>query len=169
MKSSVDLRDLCGPFRLKRITSGSPKKAKAASSSVELNGRNVRRGVLRGCILKGSAGSGDPNVAKVGGNETFGRQDRVDHGGGLGDWPDHGADACRGRRKCCCHGYQSGRCEEPSPKPSVKAMALAHDVTDEAAWVSALDQAVARFGGLHILVNCAGDSHDRLRRGHLPG
>jgi NAD(P)-dependent dehydrogenase (short-subunit alcohol dehydrogenase family) len=37
-----------------------------------------------------------------------------------------------------------------------KAMALAHDVTDEAAWVSALDQAVARFGGLHILVNCAG-------------
>ena len=37
-----------------------------------------------------------------------------------------------------------------------KAMALAHDVTDEAAWISALDQAVARFGGLHILVNCAG-------------
>lgn len=36
------------------------------------------------------------------------------------------------------------------------ALALAHDVTDEAAWKSALDQAVAEFGGLHVLVNCAG-------------
>lgn len=36
------------------------------------------------------------------------------------------------------------------------ALALAHDVTDEAAWKSVLDQAAAEFGGLHVLVNCAG-------------
>jgi NAD(P)-dependent dehydrogenase (short-subunit alcohol dehydrogenase family) len=34
--------------------------------------------------------------------------------------------------------------------------AFAHDVTDEAAWVSVVDQAVAAIGGLSILVNNAG-------------
>ena len=34
--------------------------------------------------------------------------------------------------------------------------AFAHDVTDEAAWVSVLEQAVAAMGGLSILVNNAG-------------
>lgn len=35
-------------------------------------------------------------------------------------------------------------------------IALAHDVTDESAWMSALDQTVTQLGGLHVLVNCAG-------------
>lgn len=38
------------------------------------------------------------------------------------------------------------------------AIALAHDVTDESAWTSTLEQTVARFGGLHVLVNCAGSA-----------
>jgi NAD(P)-dependent dehydrogenase (short-subunit alcohol dehydrogenase family) len=33
---------------------------------------------------------------------------------------------------------------------------IAHDVTDEDAWRSAIGSAVDAFGGLHILVNCAG-------------
>ena len=36
------------------------------------------------------------------------------------------------------------------------AFAFAHDVTDEAEWVSVIDQAVAAMGGLSILVNNAG-------------
>jgi len=36
------------------------------------------------------------------------------------------------------------------------AFAFAHDVTDEAQWVSVIDQAVAAMGGLSILVNNAG-------------
>ncbi len=36
------------------------------------------------------------------------------------------------------------------------AGAFAHDVTSEAQWQAALDEAVRRFGGLHILVNNAG-------------
>ncbi|MGB0627648.1 MAG: SDR family oxidoreductase, partial [Alphaproteobacteria bacterium] len=36
------------------------------------------------------------------------------------------------------------------------AVAIAHDVTDETAWTMALDTVVAAFGGLHVLVNCAG-------------
>ncbi len=38
------------------------------------------------------------------------------------------------------------------------AIAFRHDVTDEGAWVDVLDQAVAAFGGLHVLVNNAGIS-----------
>ena len=40
------------------------------------------------------------------------------------------------------------------------AFAFAHDVTDEAAWVSVIDQAVAAMGGLSILVNNAGIGGD---------
>jgi NAD(P)-dependent dehydrogenase (short-subunit alcohol dehydrogenase family) len=36
------------------------------------------------------------------------------------------------------------------------AVAFAHDVTDEAQWVSVIDQAVTAMGGLSILVNNAG-------------
>ena len=36
------------------------------------------------------------------------------------------------------------------------AVAIAHDVTNEAAWIDALDKTVSRFDGLHVLVNCAG-------------
>ncbi|NJC40637.1 NAD(P)-dependent dehydrogenase (short-subunit alcohol dehydrogenase family) [Brevundimonas alba] len=36
------------------------------------------------------------------------------------------------------------------------AFAFAHDVTEEAAWVSVIDQSVAAMGGLSILVNNAG-------------
>jgi len=36
------------------------------------------------------------------------------------------------------------------------AFAFGHDVTDEAQWISVLDQAVAAMGGLSILVNNAG-------------
>jgi NAD(P)-dependent dehydrogenase (short-subunit alcohol dehydrogenase family) len=36
------------------------------------------------------------------------------------------------------------------------ALALRHDVTDEARWPAVLDETVARFGALHILVNNAG-------------
>jgi len=36
------------------------------------------------------------------------------------------------------------------------AFAFAHDVTDEADWVSVVDQAVAAMGGLSILINNAG-------------
>ncbi len=36
------------------------------------------------------------------------------------------------------------------------AVALAHDVTDAAAWSAALEGTMAEFGGLHILVNNAG-------------
>jgi len=36
------------------------------------------------------------------------------------------------------------------------AIALAHDVTEVAAWSAALDATLAAFGGLHILVNNAG-------------
>jgi len=36
------------------------------------------------------------------------------------------------------------------------AMAIAHDVTGEEQWIAALDHAVSRFGGLHVLVNNAG-------------
>ncbi len=36
------------------------------------------------------------------------------------------------------------------------AIALAHDVTEAAAWSAALERTVAEFGGLHILVNNAG-------------
>ncbi len=38
------------------------------------------------------------------------------------------------------------------------ALALGHDVTDEAAWQAAMAETEARFGGLHILVNNAGVS-----------
>jgi len=38
------------------------------------------------------------------------------------------------------------------------AVAIAHDVTDETAWTMALDTVVAAFGGLHVLVNCAGSA-----------
>jgi NAD(P)-dependent dehydrogenase (short-subunit alcohol dehydrogenase family) len=40
------------------------------------------------------------------------------------------------------------------------AFAFAHDVTDEAAWVSVIDRAVAAMGGLSILVNNAGIGGD---------
>lgn len=36
------------------------------------------------------------------------------------------------------------------------AIAIPHDVTNEDAWVSALDDTVNQLGGLHVLVNCAG-------------
>ncbi len=36
------------------------------------------------------------------------------------------------------------------------AKAIAHDVTDEEDWKQALAETVETFGGLHILVNCAG-------------
>ncbi|MBO6783547.1 MAG: glucose 1-dehydrogenase [Alphaproteobacteria bacterium] len=36
------------------------------------------------------------------------------------------------------------------------AIAVAHDVTDEDAWKHALSDTTEAFGGLHILVNCAG-------------
>ena len=36
------------------------------------------------------------------------------------------------------------------------AFAFAHDVTDEAQWISVIDQAVAAMGGLSILINNAG-------------
>ncbi len=36
------------------------------------------------------------------------------------------------------------------------AHAIAHDVRDEAAWTSSLQETVETFGGLHVLVNCAG-------------
>ena len=36
------------------------------------------------------------------------------------------------------------------------AIALRHDVTEEAAWTAALEATVAAFGGLHVLVNNAG-------------
>lgn len=36
------------------------------------------------------------------------------------------------------------------------AIAIRHDVTDEAAWTAALEATVAAFGGLHVLVNNAG-------------
>ncbi len=39
---------------------------------------------------------------------------------------------------------------------SATAMAFHHDVTDEARWQAVLEQTVARFGGLHVLVNNAG-------------
>lgn len=42
------------------------------------------------------------------------------------------------------------------------AFAFAHDVTDEAQWVSVIDQAVAAMGGLSILVNNAGIGGDLL-------
>ena len=38
------------------------------------------------------------------------------------------------------------------------AIAIAHDVTDETAWTMALNTVVAAFGGLHVLVNCAGSA-----------
>lgn len=38
--------------------------------------------------------------------------------------------------------------------------AFAHDVTDEAAWISVIDQAVSAMGGLSILVNNAGIGGD---------
>lgn len=38
------------------------------------------------------------------------------------------------------------------------AVAIAHEVTDETAWTMALDTVVAAFGGLHVLVNCAGSA-----------
>jgi len=40
------------------------------------------------------------------------------------------------------------------------AFAFAHDVTDEAEWVSVIDQAVAAMGGLSILINNAGIGGD---------
>ncbi|KQY72578.1 MULTISPECIES: SDR family oxidoreductase [unclassified Brevundimonas] len=40
------------------------------------------------------------------------------------------------------------------------AFAFAHDVTDEAAWISVIDQAAAAMGGLSILVNNAGIGGD---------
>lgn len=36
------------------------------------------------------------------------------------------------------------------------AVAIAHDVTQELAWTMALDTVVAAYGGLNVLVNCAG-------------
>ena len=39
-----------------------------------------------------------------------------------------------------------------------RAIALRHDVTDEAAWIDALKAVEAAFGGLHVLVNNAGIS-----------
>ncbi len=37
-----------------------------------------------------------------------------------------------------------------------EAFALRHDVTSEAEWQAAVDAVVARWGGLHILLNAAG-------------
>ena len=36
------------------------------------------------------------------------------------------------------------------------AVAIEHDVTDEAAWQKVLAETEDRLGGLHVLVNCAG-------------
>lgn len=36
------------------------------------------------------------------------------------------------------------------------AISITHDVTNENAWISALDGTVKQLGGLHVLVNCAG-------------
>lgn len=36
------------------------------------------------------------------------------------------------------------------------AIALEHDVTDEASWADVLAETESRLGGLHVLVNCAG-------------
>jgi NAD(P)-dependent dehydrogenase (short-subunit alcohol dehydrogenase family) len=35
-------------------------------------------------------------------------------------------------------------------------IAITQDVTDEQAWIAALDQTTAELGGIHVLVNCAG-------------
>ena len=43
------------------------------------------------------------------------------------------------------------------------AIAIAHDVTDETAWTMALNTVVAAFGGLHVLVNCAGSAKAGVR------
>lgn len=37
-----------------------------------------------------------------------------------------------------------------------ETIAIPHDVTDEQAWCSALEQTVSELGDLHVLVNCAG-------------
>ena len=36
------------------------------------------------------------------------------------------------------------------------AIAITHDVTGEDAWIAAIGRTVESFGGLHVLVNCAG-------------
>ena len=45
---------------------------------------------------------------------------------------------------------------EVATQIGASAIGIAHDVTSEDAWIDALDQTVAQFGKLHILVNCAG-------------
>lgn len=41
-------------------------------------------------------------------------------------------------------------------QPGHHALAVHLDVTDQASWAAAVDQTIAHYGGLHILVNCAG-------------
>jgi len=45
---------------------------------------------------------------------------------------------------------------EVAAQIGASAIGITHDVTSEDAWIAALDQTVAQFGKLHILVNCAG-------------
>lgn len=45
---------------------------------------------------------------------------------------------------------------EVAAQIGASALAITHDVTKEDAWTEALDETVAQFGKLHILVNCAG-------------
>lgn len=45
---------------------------------------------------------------------------------------------------------------EVAAQIGASAIGITHDVTNEDAWIDALDQTVAQFGKLHILVNCAG-------------
>jgi NAD(P)-dependent dehydrogenase (short-subunit alcohol dehydrogenase family) len=50
--------------------------------------------------------------------------------------------------------------------PEARLLVQAASVADEAAVAQALDAAVARFGAIHIVVNCAGVDADLLcRRG----
>lgn len=45
---------------------------------------------------------------------------------------------------------------EVAAQIGASAIGITHDVTNEDAWIDALDQTVAQFEKLHILVNCAG-------------
>jgi 3(or 17)beta-hydroxysteroid dehydrogenase len=46
--------------------------------------------------------------------------------------------------------------EAIAAEPGAEAIAVAHDVRDEAAWRELIGRCEARFGGLHVLVNNAG-------------
>ena len=91
-----------------------------------------------------------------------GRTDRLDQRGRLGHRGGHGPAVCRGggERRPGRHQCRSGR--DAAEQRRRRSVFIQADVSVEEQVRDSLAKTVAQFGGLHIIVNCAGLVHVKL-------